>query len=355
MEILHIDTELTWRGGQAQIYYMLEQFSSEPNHFSHHLISPHQSPLNNKIKSIRNHSFTSKNIFKRVWSIIKIIRQHQIKLLHAHSSKGHTIAWIVCMFIRIPLIVTKRTEKKIHNNYFSRKKYLDANHIIAISSAVKLNLLKSGLTKEKISIVPDSVSLHLLDKKIDPLKIIPFNTKKNKPFIVGFAGALTPEKGSDVLIEAAKITRDENIKYMIAGEGPLCDHLKNLITNYHLQEKVYLLGFINDVGSFLKSIDLFVLPSKSEGLGSVLLQAMTAKKPIIASNIGGIPDLIKNQITGVLVPVGDSESIAKSIVRLKNNPKIKMQYADNAFKYVERFYTSFCAPKIISIYDAIIS
>src|SRR5439155_22547338 len=136
--------------------------------------------------------------------------------------------------------------------------------------------------------------------------------------VVGNIAALVPHKGQRHLIEAAHIVVQKlpDVRFVILGEGELREALERLIKEYRLEKHVLLPGFRTDVLGCLKSFDLFLLSSVSEGLGTSLLDAMACSKPIVATRSGGIPELVADGRTGVLVEPRDAHQLAKAIIAM---------------------------------------
>ena len=136
--------------------------------------------------------------------------------------------------------------------------------------------------------------------------------------VVGNVAALVPHKGQRHLIEAAAIVvkRVPDARFVIAGEGELRESLERQIKDRHLEKHVFLIGFRPDVLSVHKAFDIFVMSSVTEGLGTSLLDAMACGKPIVATTAGGMPEVVKDGKTGILVPPRDHEAMAQAIIRL---------------------------------------
>jgi glycosyltransferase involved in cell wall biosynthesis len=126
---------------------------------------------------------------------------------------------------------------------------------------------------------------------------------------------------------------------VILGEGELRDHLERQVKDYHLEKHVKLPGFRVDVLGCLKSFDVFAMSSVTEGLGTSLLDAMAASRPIVATRAGGIPEIVEDEQTGVLVAPRDHRAMAKQIVRLLTDAPLRRRFAEAGFARVRRQFT----------------
>jgi glycosyltransferase involved in cell wall biosynthesis len=145
--------------------------------------------------------------------------------------------------------------------------------------------------------------------------------------IVGNVAALVPHKGQRHLIEAAAlvVTRVPDARFVIAGEGELRPALERQIKDHHLEKHVFMTGFRPDVLSVHKAFDIFVMSSVTEGLGTSLLDAMACGKPIVATTAGGMPEVVKDGTTGILVRPRDHEAMADAIVKLLTNEQARRE------------------------------
>jgi glycosyltransferase involved in cell wall biosynthesis len=205
------------------------------------------------------------------------------------------------------------------------------------SSATLKVSLDSGLKKEKFEIIPFGVDT----KFFKPIKV-----EKNKSlFHILTIGYLIERKGFEYLIEAINEILKEynNIKLTIVGSGPLEKQLKTIIKDFKLENQIQLISNISDeeLLKIYNSSDIFVLPSivdsqgNTEGLGVVLLEAMACKLPVIASNIGGITDIVHDRINGLLVPQKDVSGLSRAIIELIENKDLQKKLAFNGYEMVK--------------------
>lgn len=150
-------------------------------------------------------------------------------------------------------------------------------------------------------------------------------------------GELQTRKNHESVIRAVSLLQDPNVRYFICGKGKLESYLKELIRSLHLEKQVFLLGYRKDVLDLMSAADIFVHPSRREGLGLVCLEAMAVGKPLVTSNVQGIPDYVKNGITGYLCDPMDVERYTDHIRLLIRNPELRGQIGQNNLAYAEKY------------------
>src|SRR5262249_48025494 len=152
---------------------------------------------------------------------------------------------------------------------------------------------------------------------------------------------LAPHKGEGQLIEAARLVLLEvaDARFIILGEGELREHLQHLVKEHALEKHVLLPGFRTDVLGCIKGFDLFVMSSVTEGLGTSLLDAMACERPIVATRAGGIPEIVEDDVTGLLVPPRDHHALADAIVRALNDEALRRRMGAAGLARVRERFT----------------
>jgi len=174
-----------------------------------------------------------------------------------------------------------------------------------------------------------------------------------KALVVGTVSSLTPHKGHEYLIQAASLVKEElpSAKFLIVGDGPLRTELEDQVKNFSAHPFIMFTGTRKDVPKILSVMEVFVLPSSSrEGLGIAIIEAMAAEKPVVATDIGGIPEAVKKGETGFLVSPGDPGALAKAIIELLQNPGKAKEMGK---KGRARFKEKFTRKKMLSETDAL--
>ncbi len=308
--------------------------------------------------------FTMKRGFNLsgIMNISKYVRDNKITVVHSHGYKPNIFLHIVSSK-RLKKISTVHGWSKETAHLKTRLyEYLDAlalkrmNCIIAVSKAVEKDLIKRGLQKEKIEIIYNGINVnharnasHLNTSQLLKEYEIPPGT-----FVIGTLGRLAIVKGHSYLIQAIPSILKEipGCMLLIAGSGPLYSNLNNLIKALGLENNIKLIGYIKELEPFFSSIDLFVLPSLSEGLPISLLEAMRHGKPCVASAAGGITEIITDGAAGLLVPPANVKALAQAITSLYKDEGRMKQLSANGQKLVE---CNFSAKSMANQYEALYS
>lgn len=282
----------------------------------------------------------NKYTLSSVGKIKKIIEREKYDIVHVHLFPASAVVALSSLFLpnHIRYILTehstfnrRRSIKifKILDNFIYRR-YLK---IICISKSVQNSLTKwAPKVKKKIEIIPNGI----------PLDSIYNDNPSIKKYDVLFVGRLIQQKGIDFLLEAVSILQKKYkkiIQVAIVGDGPLKKELIKMCEELKIKDSVEFLGFQRNVDQIMRSSRVLVLPSRCEGFGLVLLEAMKNKLPIVATNVGGIPEIITNGHEGILVPKENPEILAHSINRILENSQLRSQLIQNAYKKVQDQYS----------------
>jgi len=168
---------------------------------------------------------------------------------------------------------------------------------------------------------------------------------------------LIPEKGVEYLIKAADeiLKERDDVEFLVLGDGPQKSQLEDLIKVLNRQEQVKLLGYRDDVDVLLKSSDVFVLPSFSEGMPVSVIEAMRAAKPIVATDVGGIPEEVVDGVNGLLVKPGNVGKLKEAILYFLNDPQRGQRYGLKGYeRYKELFSADKMCEKVIQVYSDVL-
>jgi glycosyltransferase involved in cell wall biosynthesis len=359
LKLLHISTADSWRGGEQQISYLAGELKI--NDFPQVVICPAASPLN-KLCHQKNIPVIS---YKKRWAldiylalkIKKICRQQQFAILHTHDSHAHTAAFLSAILFRnkTPIVVSRRVDFPISSSVFSTWKY---NHkcikkIVCVSEAIKNIAAPSIVNKNKLSVIYDGIDLSKFKKPTGKLK----NEYGLDPrtVLIGNVSALADHKDLftfiDVAFELKKI--NPQLRFFIIGHGHEREKLAYHVKNKKLSEEVLFTGFRNDINEILPELNLFLMTSKTEGLGTTILDAFVAGVPVVATAAGGIPEIVKNNETGLLASVGDVKTLTVLVNQLLQDTALQKKLTTNAHQFVKHFSKEEMCLKTTNLYKEV--
>lgn len=363
MKVLHISTRQNWGGGEQQVLYLLKYLPNE----SHTLLCPTKSPLYEKARfpHVRTIPFLSLTHFLQLiflpYKIWSLVRQIHPDLIHAHDSHSHTIAWLAAILWKVdtPLIVHRRVILGKHSSLFSKLKYNhpNINRFICVSEAVKHSLQEVVKKAEKLKVVYSSIEIakfpfqapcNFLKEELQ----LPESTK-----IIGNIAALLPAKDYPTFLATAALMLEKrkDLVFIITGEGPELIRLRNLTQKLNISNFVFFLGFRRDIERILPSFDVFLFTSQSEGLGTIVLDAMECRVPVVTTRSGGISEIIRDSQEGLIAEPGDSQSLAEKISLLLEDEIFRNKITNQAFNKVKSFEASRMATQTLSIYKEILN
>ena len=276
-----------------------------------------------------------------VLELVKIFRQWQINFVHVNDYWWFPQAYLAARICNIPIVVHIRQQiepVRIKQYWLQRPDYL-----FPVSMDIERVLLDMGVNSDRISVTYSGIDPNHFFSLRDKIEFYRrYNLEENR-VVIGTVANLFPRKGYEYLIEAlvdVKKTFPE-ICCFIVGEGPksYCKELARLVEEKGLNSNVMFVGFQKDVYDFLNAFDLFVLPSLMEGFGIALLEAMAMSKAIVASGVGGVPEVITHGETGLLVPSKDSKSLAGAIIRMLQDDRMRQRLGFAAREIIETKFT----------------
>lgn len=214
--------------------------------------------------------------------------------------------------------------------------------LIALHKAMRNNLVKAGFPNSSIIVIPNFVLNKFFHVKPD-----------YESNIVGYVGRLTYEKGVDILLKALITIRNtvDNVKLLIVGDSPLKKYILELVSRLHIEDAVIITGFVpnSEVLNYLSKMSIFVLPSRYEGLPNALLQAMAAGLPIVATSVGGVPELITGGRNGLLVPPDNVDKLVEAVKLLLQNKELARSLALQAREDAKRYTVA----RIVNCYEKV--
>ncbi|OGV96274.1 hypothetical protein A2W24_04005 [Microgenomates group bacterium RBG_16_45_19] len=360
IRILHLITELEIGGAELQLLNLLRHANRQKIWVGVAFISG-RGTLRDEFERLgiplfdltTNHRFSWKVVYK----LVKLLRKERIQVLHTHLVHASLLGRAVKLFTGIRCVVSTRHfgyDFKENSPIYSLERYTAGMDrvIIAVSQAAKNHLLKSrpGIAN-RIRVIPNGIEIPdtcyngAMDAGLaSPLKIVS-------------VGRLHMIKGHDILIKALDIAREQlkDFKAHIIGEGPEKTNLQKLINDLRLEDRILLTGQLTNEHTLkaVRQCHLYVQSSHWESFGLSILEAMSLGKAVIATRVGGIPEIIEDGVTGYLVPANNPAALAKALINLSSDATLTRRFGERAKTKVEKdFAIQETARKVEAIYFA---
>ncbi len=337
---MFIDTERVWRGGQDQLFTLVKGLHQRGHKI--HLICHPRTLLESRASElgilVHPISIWSEVGLLSLLQLIIVFRKARPDVLAFNTPKAIAIGTLASKFAPVGAgIIFRRVNFPLRKGIFTRLKYTwGIQCIVAISKSIRLQLETCGIPASKIRTIYEGMDLSLFPKRT-PLKA----HNGAEPVIVGTVAHLSREKGLNFLIEAASLIPDvkRKLRFIIVGDGYCLEELRGLVDQKGLKDVFEFAGFHSDTSQYMRSFDIFALPSLSEGLSSAILEAMATSLPIIATDVGGIPELVKDGDNGLLVAPANPAALARAILRLADNPEESRRMGQRGRERMEEQFT----------------
>ncbi len=266
----------------------------------------------------------------------KIVKTEQVDLIELNNQpERHFFGFHLASRTDLPCIDYIRSEcggafEKMGSEIVDRY----STYHIAITKYIKSCWVEKGLNSKKTEVILNAIP----KLEANPMDIHKrFEIEEDINFFVGYIGRLIEWKAPDFLLKAFNEfnKKESSTGLIFAGEGPKKKKLIRLQDKLNLSNSVYFLGWVQEIYSLIYSLDVLVLPSVKEPFGRVLLEAMALKVPVIATNSGGIPEIIEDERNGLLVECGDKMELAEQLERIKDSPNLRQQIINEAYHDIE--------------------
>jgi glycosyltransferase involved in cell wall biosynthesis len=252
--------------------------------------------------------------------ILQLLKRERVDIIHAHSSRDAWLAGAAGRLLGVPVFRTRHLLTRIGGRYVYTRL---TDRVITVSEGVRQYLISRGVPGDKITSVPTGINLKRFDAgRTDLADMRAHFGIPRDTYVIGIIAVLRRAKGHRFLLQAVKqlVSEFPRIKLLIAGTGPQKQNIRNLIKELSLEDHVMMLGHQDDIPSLLKTLDVFVLPAQEEALGTALIEATAMGVPVIATKIGGIPEVLGE--AGLLFASEDVDALVKHLRTLIRSPEL---------------------------------
>ena len=345
--ILHVASGREWRGGQRQTWLLARELQRLG--LDQLLLTRRGSELAQRARAdgvpVREVTW-SMGLDPRAYWALRREAQCGPAILHAHDGHAVTLArW--ASNATAPWIATRRNASPLG----SPRAWRTAARVVAISDAVRAQLLRDGIAASRIVVVPSGVDLEAIRAtRAEDLRA--WARVPNGGALLVTVAALTPEKGLLTLIAAfALVLKERDIRWVVIGDGPMREQLRTVANDPSFHGKLVFAGHHPEPTRLLRDADLFVLTSRSEGLGTSVLDAMALDLPVVATDAGGLAELLAGG-GGLLAPVDDPRAVATAIRRFLDEPELRRRCIEAGRATVARYTVQAMAAGMRGVYDS---
>ena len=347
--ILVLLTASSGAGAERLVLYQMKNYDRK--RFNLHVITLRKGNLEGEFGNVDKINYSCVNSkrklsLKPIKKLLGYVNKNKIELIHTHLIEADMYGFITkLMNPKIKLICTKHDTNEFRRKIFWRlinKLFsLNVNQVLAVSKSVKEFITKyEFIPPQKIKVLYNGINTNKFKISEDTKKLKQEFKLKDKDFIIGIAGRLIKQKGHRYLFKAIATLKDKipGIKLLIVGDGEIRKELEEYVHKLNIEREVIFLGFRKDMPALYSLMDVFCLPSEFEGFGVVLIEAMACEKPVVATKVGGVPEVVLDGETGILVPPKNPDALAQAILKLLTNPVLSKGMGQAGRIRVEKYF-----------------
>ncbi|MFA5373693.1 MAG: glycosyltransferase family 4 protein [Candidatus Omnitrophota bacterium] len=303
------------------------------------------------------------------FKLYRVFRETGFDVVHTHTAKAGALARIAAYFAGVPAIIHTPHGHNFYgyfNAFFSVlvriiEKLLGCftDRIMVLTELEKSDHIKYRVANRgKLVLISQGLDLSGFDPDNKNNISVKESLGISGNFLVaGFVGRLEPVKGPQYFIKAAKkiLEKREGVKFVLSGEGSLRRELEEAVASWGLSEQIVFLGWQENIPGIMSAMDMLVLPSLNEAVGIVLIEAQSLGIPVVASNVGGIPEVVKDGQTGLLVAQADPDALAQAMLKLLSDPALRRSMSGSALAWCrDRFKAEAMVDKVTRMYEEVL-
>ncbi|SAK71472.1 glycosyl transferase, group 1 [Caballeronia catudaia] len=338
MKILHSESSTGW-GGQ-EIRTLKEMVALREGGHTVELVCPSDARLGHRCSelgfTVHHARMRGGGDMQSMLHINALLRRRPFDVVNTHSGHDSLVAGTAARLARTPLIVRTR---HLALPISSLATYTWIPHrVIAVSHYVRRYLISAGVGEERVQTIYDGI--------VKPQPVAHSTLREElglgpDAFIVCMVAIMRDKKGHEDLIAAVRPLLDTypHLHVVMAGDGDLYVRVKGIVDSLGLAHRIHLLGFRTDVQNIFRGSDLFVLPTHQEALGQAFIEAMDAGLPVIGTCVDGVPELIEDNVNGLLVPPHDPVALREAIARMIDDPALRQRLQRESVRITERGFT----------------
>jgi L-malate glycosyltransferase len=361
--IIHVSGATSWRGGEQQALYLAGEL--ERAGIPQELACPEGSPLATRFALLTGRSpvtfrgRSSMNLFAAA-KLARLARRTPGAILHVHDAHAHTTAFLSSTLFgnKAPVIVSRKVDFPVRPGFLSTAKYNHPSIARIICVSEKIREIISPRIKDplRLTVIRDGIDLDRFAPRGHQRSLHAEFSLPGDSILVGNVAAIAPHKDYFTFVDTVALLApaDPRLRFFIIGDGPLRREISAYVQEKNLGKVIIMTGFREDIPEILAELDVFLITSKTEGLGSTILDAYACRVPVVATAAGGIPEIVTDEVTGLLAPVGDSRKLADQVLRLVNDNSLSQHLVESASARVLGYTKQEMARKTMAVYREVL-
>lgn len=343
--LCHVNLATGFRGGERQTYLLMDRLSNQG--WQQKLIARKSGKLAELSQSVDNLTIVETSINPLQY----LGHFANVDIVHMHESRAFLTLHVSGHLRQTPYVLTRRVQRKPRQSWLNQSVYSKANAVVTLSDAIGQIVNESLGIKLNYSVIPSAKTGFSFNSG----EVQSIRSRLKGDFVVGHIGTLDDShKGQLQIIETARrfSASHPEICFVLVGEGRDFELFKQQTASL---DNIALVGLVDNVGDYLKAFDIFLFPSRHEGLGSILLDALDFGLPVIATDVGGIPEIIENGVNGFLVKPDAIDDICESILGLYSESTLIEKIARANTEKAKSYTVGTMADKYAQIYQRILT
>jgi len=362
LSIMHTESHRSWGGQERRIYNECRFMDKQGHKIT--IVAPKSTPLFEKARQegwrVHAISFNKVGMLKDVYHLRALLNDERPDIFNTHGNTDSKVGLTAARRLQLPCVIrTRHSTPSVRNSWYNRLLYGKwCDFVFTTADCITRQISSDlGVPEQRIFTLPSGIDCpdNMIDREDARQKLADEIRVGTDRRFIGFIGRLSNEKGLSVLIDAfAKIMQQISRHHLvIIGDGGMADALQHQIDRLNGNPRIHLMGYRDDPWPYFRALDCFVLASsKYEGVPQAMLQAMFAGSPVVGTDVGGIPDIVSHQQTGILVPPDSPDRLAEAILNTITMPESAIVRSNNAYRFVSQNHTlaAMCR-KILSLYE----
>jgi glycosyltransferase involved in cell wall biosynthesis len=340
--VAHVNLARGYRGGERQTELLIRELARAD--IRQILVARRYGPLADRVEDA---DVEVRTVSGSRLAVTRAIRE--VDLVHVHEGRSVYSAYLRALLSRTPYIVTRRVNNPIHDHWLAHRAYQRAAYVVAVASQVAEVVLAFDPAIRSRVIHSASSGLSVDDARsaairgADPGKLL-----------VGHVGALDiKQKGQDLIIQVARELQETHpdVRFLLVGGGDDEAMLRRSAKGLH---NLAFAGFVDNVGDYLAAFDVLILPSYKEGIGSILLDAMEQRLPIVASRVGGVPEIVHDGDNGILIDPARPDQLKAALLRLYDQPELRRELGINGERIARSYTAEVMGRRYLDLYRSVV-